>query len=44
METDIIIDGFKKVESKQGVRYMRFVGDGDSSVNPASLENVPMWG
>ena len=44
METDIIIDGFKKAESKHGVRYMRFVGDGDSSVHPALLENVPMCG
>ena len=44
METDIIIDGLKKAESKHGVRYMRFVGDGDSSVHPALLENVPRWG
>lgn len=41
MET---IDGFRKAESKHGVRYMRFVGDVDSSVHPALLENVPVWG
>ena len=32
MEGDIIFDGFKEAETKHGVRYMRIIGDGDSSV------------
>ncbi len=27
-----------------GVRYMNFVGDGDSSVYPTLVQNVPVWG
>ena len=44
METDIVLEAFKTAESKHGIRYMRFIGDGDSSVHPALLENVPVWG
>lgn len=44
METDIILDGFLKAEQTHGVRYTRFVGDGDSSVFPTLRENVPIWG
>jgi hypothetical protein len=44
METDIVIEAFKAAERKHGVRYMRFIGDGDSSVHPALLNNVPVWG
>ena len=43
METDIILEGFLQAEKKHGVRYLQFVGDGDSSVYPALLEQVP-WG
>ena len=43
METDIILEGFLQAEKKHGVRYLRFVGDGDSSVYPTLLEQVP-WG
>ena len=32
METDILLEGFRAAESTHGVRYMRMVGDGDSSV------------
>jgi hypothetical protein len=32
MEGDIILEGFLEAESKHGLRYMRPVGDGDSSV------------
>jgi hypothetical protein len=32
MESDIILEGFLETESKYGLRYMRVVGDGDSSV------------
>ena len=34
METDIILQGFKEAEAKYGLRYTKFVGDGDSSVYP----------
>ena len=32
METDIIVEGFMEAERVHGVRYTKFVGDGDSSV------------
>ena len=44
METDIILDGFLKAEQMHGVRYTRFIGDGDSSVFPTLRENIPIWG
>ena len=44
METDIILEGFRAAEKTHGVRYMRFVGDGDSSVYPTLLTQVPEWG
>ena len=44
METDIILEGFQAAEKTHGVRYMRFVGDGDSSVYPTLLTSVPEWG
>ena len=44
METDIIVEGFKTAEEKHGVRYIRFVGDGDSSVYPSLVSSVPVWG
>ena len=44
MEPDIILEGFKQAEQVHGVRYKRFVGDGDSSVYPTLIENVPGWG
>ena len=44
MEPDIILEGFKQAEEVHGVRYKRFVGDGDSSVYPTLIENVPGWG
>ena len=43
-ELDIILEGFKQAEQMHGVRYKRFVGDGDSSVYPTLIENVPGWG
>lgn len=36
--------GFEQVEREHGVRYIRMVGDGDSSVYPTLVENVPVWG
>ena len=44
MESDIILDGFMQAEKMHGLRYMRFVGDGDSLVYPTLLDNVPVWG
>lgn len=43
METDIILEGLLKAEQTHGVRYIRFVGDGDSSVYPTLRQNVPLW-
>jgi len=34
MEVDIILKGFEQAEREHGVRYLRMVGDGDSSVYP----------
>ena len=44
METDIILEGFLEAERVHGVRYIEFIGDGDSSVYPTLLQNVPGWG
>ena len=35
---------FKKAEQTHGLRYIRFIGDGDSSVYPTLLLLVPIWG
>jgi len=40
MEPDIILEGFKQAEAVHGVRYIRFVGDRDSSVYPRLIQNV----
>ena len=44
MEVDIILEGFIEIEIKHGLRYMRVVGDGDSSVFARIREEVPGWG
>ena len=44
METDIIVEGFLEAEKVHGVRYTRFIGDGDSSVYPTLLQSIPVWG
>ncbi len=44
METEIILEGFLEAEKVHGVCYLRFVGDGDSSVYPTLLQSVPVWG
>ncbi|XP_076081060.1 uncharacterized protein LOC143051967 [Mytilus galloprovincialis] len=44
MESDVILQGFLEAEKKHGVRYMRIVGDGDSSVFAKIREEVPGWG
>ena len=44
METDIVLEGFKIAESKYGLRYTKFVRDGNSSVHPTLITEVPGWG
>ncbi len=41
METDVILAGFHASEKMHGLRYMRYVGDGDASVMAALLERGP---
>ena len=41
METDIITEGFCSSEKSQGLRYMRVIGDGDSSVMANIRQSVP---
>ena len=41
MESDIISEGFRLSESMYGLRYMRIVGDGDSSVMSTIVQTVP---
>ena len=43
METDIV-QGFREAETKYGLRYTKFIGDGDSSVYPSLITGVPQWG
>ncbi|ESO87071.1 hypothetical protein LOTGIDRAFT_154561 [Lottia gigantea] len=44
MEADVIVEGFMNAEKDHGVRYMRLVADGDSSVYARIQETVPIWG
>ena len=44
MEPDIILEGFLAAEKLHGVRYTRFIGDGDSSVYSTLITSVPVWG
>ena len=44
MEPDIILSGFKEAEHVHGLRYINFVGDGDSSVYPTLIQGVTGWG
>ena len=44
METDILVEGFIEAERVHGVRYTKFIGDGDSSVYPTLIQRVPEWG
>ena len=41
MESDIVVEGFRLSERTHGVRYMKLVGDGDSSVTSTIREAVP---
>ena len=44
MEADIILSGFLEAESTHGVRYLKVIADGDSSVFNTLQESVPVWG
>lgn len=44
MESDIILEGFLNCENVHGVRYMKVIADGDSSVYASIVENVAGWG
>ena len=44
MESDIILEGFQAAEKQHCVRYIRFIGDGNSSVHPTLVANVSVWG
>ena len=44
MEAHIILEGFYQAETQHGVRYMRFISDGDSSVYSTLVQNVTGWG
>lgn len=41
MESHIISEGLKQSEKAHGVRYMRLIGDGDSSVMSTIWQFVP---
>ena len=44
METDILVQGFNEAETKYGLRYLTFIGDGDSSVYANLVTQVPSYG
>ncbi|CAI6375770.1 unnamed protein product [Macrosiphum euphorbiae] len=41
MEASIIVKGFKTSEDMYGIRYAKFIGDGDSNVFKKILEQRP---
>ena len=43
MEADAILEGFNACEVVHGVRYMRVIGDGDSSVMATLQSKGPHW-
>ena len=44
MESDVVLEGFRKAEKQHGLRYINFIGDGDSSVQSTLRDNVHGWG
>ena len=44
MEANIIAEGFQLSEKMHGVRYLWFIGDGDSSVYHTVVTGVPSYG
>lgn len=43
METHITLEGFYQTEKMHGVRYTKFVWDGDSTVYSTLLIKVQVW-
>jgi hypothetical protein len=43
MEADLILKGFIECEETHHVRYMRYIGDGDSSTMATLLMRGPIW-
>ncbi|XP_063219205.1 uncharacterized protein LOC134529242 isoform X2 [Bacillus rossius redtenbacheri] len=41
MKSDILVEGFKASEETHGLRYFKYIGDGDSSVQKSIVERVP---
>ena len=39
-----MLEGFKQSESNHRLRNVKFIGDGDSSVFPTLISEVPGWG
>ena len=39
-----MLEGFQEAERVHGVRYTRFVGDGDSSVHTTLVQSAPVRG
>ena len=44
MEPDILLELFLEGETKHGLRYMTFIGDGDSAVLKILQTKIPRWG
>ena len=44
MEANVIVEGFQLSEQMHGVRYLWFIGDGDSSVYHSVETGVPSYG
>ena len=44
MESDIIVEGFNLAQEQHGVRYTKFIGDGDSSVLAHLRKDIKVWG
>ncbi|CAG2205860.1 unnamed protein product [Mytilus edulis] len=43
MESDVIVEGFLKANDN-GIRYMNFIADGDSSMHAQIMNRAPVWG
>ena len=43
MESQVILEGFLEAETKFGMKYLRYVGDGDSSVHARLISEGPDW-
>ena len=44
IETDNVPEWFLEAQRVHGVRYTEFIGDGDSSMYPTLIQDVPGWG